>query len=717
MKWISRHRSLVAMGVSGSVLASTIVVTTMLTPGYPGVQALLGDGGVWVVNGSEQAVGRVNTEVGELNSAVRFDTSKLEVVQQGKHVLAIDRSTSAAAVIDPAMSVASEPVRLPTDATVIISTGGPSATVVVLDAESGEAWTVPFEHFDRFDAGQPADIHLGADAVIAPGVGGGFVAAAPATGEVLRFSASERSTREAAPLPKTGRLQVADTAHGWVVLSGDTLITAEQSVPLNLVRGESATLQRSADATSVFLSTPTRLLEVNPPDGAVLTALADVDGRPTAPIWVDGCVHAAWADGTTWKRCGADPTGDRTDVASLGGARNAVFQVNGSRALLNDPATGNAWAVQQESQLIQNWHAALPPKGTESSEQAEPGQQPTVDDPPPAPIAALPQSPTPKHKATPVGGISPVPTPTPTPTPPADPAPPEPAAAGTPIATEINATIDDDHGTAVLAWSPFDGNGSPMLGYYAQNLGLDAAPVQSPCTPTHAPTGGEIQHLGQATTATVTGLTQPGATYRLLVWGYNEVGCTASRIIELIPRPAPGPVTAVDGGMVQLGTRYEYQLAALTPVAALYEVQRLDAAGLPIGDVVGFSGQVVPRALTGGPFGEPYAFQVRACALWTDVAKCGEWTDHTAPEPSIDFTVEGLSYDEMTSTWTWTALPDNGDLLARVSCIDRSGGSVSSTADASACWHDSPVTTENSWVLVRVGVGTVTVYRYEHHPN
>ncbi|WP_157802860.1 Ig-like domain-containing protein [Compostimonas suwonensis] len=280
---------------------------------------------------------------------------------------------------------------------------------------------------------------------------------------------------------------------------------------------------------------------------------------------------------------------------------------------------------------------------------------------------------------------------------------------GAPAATAVTANGDDGLGTATLSWAPFGGNGDSIRGYFVQSLGPGGTVGQAcgvvspPSTQVRVPTGGEVREIGRATTATFDGITQGGADYRFVVWGYNQAGCVSSEIVTVTPRPAPGPVTSVTGVMADVGTDYDYRIDSVAPVAPRYEVQRVDAAGAPVGEVATFSGSTVPRALTGGPFGEVYGYQLRACNVWGDFAACGPWAAQKAPAASITFELAGLSYAAETGEWTWTALPHNGSAVARFRCGSFSGTSGASLGAEMGCRTEWAVAPSDAWIQFQVG--------------
>ncbi len=68
--WFSAHRSLVATATSGALIAAVVATIAIVSTGYTAQKMELDDASVWVANGSQQVIGRANTEVFELNSVV-----------------------------------------------------------------------------------------------------------------------------------------------------------------------------------------------------------------------------------------------------------------------------------------------------------------------------------------------------------------------------------------------------------------------------------------------------------------------------------------------------------------------------------------------------------------------------------------------------------------------------------------------------------------------
>jgi hypothetical protein len=389
--WIAGHRSLVATATSGTVIAALVAGLAITSAGYTAQKLDLGDGAVWVANGAQQAVGRANPEVLELNTVLRAGSADLEVVQHGTRVLAVDHANATVQIVDPAESALGEAIALPPDDPRVFFAG---ERVVIHAAGTGELWIVPFGELRDFDAAQPSSLILGLDSVVSVAPDGTLFAYSDEVGEVFRVDATRTDVVEErwpTGLDDADDIQLTSVGDDWAVLDVDGRRVALPSGVVDLSElvepGEELALQEAADdGDRVLLGTETGLLAL-PVNGADPVALTEgQSGEPAAPFSRDGCAYAAWGTGTAWRSCGNSGDGTQFD---LEGATVGVldFAANIDSVVLNDRRRGATWAIQDDAQLINNWDELLVEDPEEEAEENDENIPPTVDEEQQPPVA------------------------------------------------------------------------------------------------------------------------------------------------------------------------------------------------------------------------------------------------------------------------------------------------------------------------------------------
>ena len=192
--WLTAHRSLVATVTSGTLIAAVVATIAIVSTGYTAQKMDLDDASVWVANGSEQVIGRANTEVFELNSVVRAAANQLETVQAGNTVLLVDHANATVDTIDPATSAIIDTIALPPDQAEVFLAGD---RVIIFESGTGELWIIPLVELSGFDATAPASLSLGRDAVVTVTPSGILFAYSPEVNEVRRVDATRSDEVEA----------------------------------------------------------------------------------------------------------------------------------------------------------------------------------------------------------------------------------------------------------------------------------------------------------------------------------------------------------------------------------------------------------------------------------------------------------------------------------------------------------------------------------------
>jgi large repetitive protein len=361
-KWIVGHASLAISVTSGLVIAALIATIAVVSTGYTAQRLDLGDGSVWVANSQQQAIGRANPEVLELNSVVATTGNDVDVLQRGTTVLLFDRSEIRIDIVDPATSLVTDSVPLPPDQPEVYLAGD---NVIVFAKGTGELWIVSIESFRDFDAESESTLSLGKGAAVSVDPDGLLFAYSPVTSLVYRVDAAQSGAVESSQ-----RIRLADAATSvtltsvagrWAILDLDAniLYMDGRTVELAAMVGESSTVSvqwASSTGDRVLVGYSGGLISV-PLSGAAAVNLADgQSGIAARPLVLDGCEFASWTNGTSWRRCRADG-GEGTTVALEAVTANAQlsFVTNGSSAVLNDRRSGRTWAVQRAGELINNW--------------------------------------------------------------------------------------------------------------------------------------------------------------------------------------------------------------------------------------------------------------------------------------------------------------------------------------------------------------------------
>lgn len=384
------RRSVVATVAVATVLVGLVGGVAIASGGYQAEQVDLGDGSVWVANDRLQSVGRANTVVHELNAVVETGTSRVELTQRGSTVLALDRANASVGILDPVTSTLVDTVAVPPDDP-SLAIAGPRVVV----AADGDVWTVPAEEFADFDADAEPALDFGAGTVVSVDDDGVLFAYTPTTGDVARVDASASMTvtqRWSLPVAESqGSPQLTSVGGRWVVFDPELAVlrTEERDVDLGayLDETESALIQApSTTGDAVVLATRDGVILI-PLDGS--DPAQPVEGRsgvPARPVVHDGCLHAAWSDGTAWRSCGA-----AEDLVELEGASSSTtlaFRANGDALVLNDPRSGRSWAASGDHGLIDNWDDLLAQtRDDDTIERNDPATPPTLEKAQAPPVA------------------------------------------------------------------------------------------------------------------------------------------------------------------------------------------------------------------------------------------------------------------------------------------------------------------------------------------
>jgi len=382
---LSRRRPLVISVVAGVAIASVVVTAAVVSDGYKAQRMDLDDGSVWVANGSQQVIGRANTQVMQLDTVVASTSSSLQLIGQSGPVLMHDIGNSTIEIIDPATASVDNTVPVPPDGTQIFTTGSSvsDGVAAIVSGASGEVWIVPLAQLDTFDAQSEADLVFGPDTVATMDGDGTFFAYSPETAELSRVEAAQGAvvsqTYSIDDANPEDDFAVTSVGGRWLVfdITTRTLHGEGWSTELGSIvpSGSTPVLQRPTSAADggrggtdrVHIAFAGGLVRVptggGEPELVAETQSGTATGTIAEPIAHDGCAYAAWPDGTAWQSCfdgvGGDGDGETVILESMPASPVLTYSMNGRRVLLNDTRSGVSWAVQDDNAVIDNWSQLL----------------------------------------------------------------------------------------------------------------------------------------------------------------------------------------------------------------------------------------------------------------------------------------------------------------------------------------------------------------------
>ncbi|ANP71813.1 fibronectin type III domain-containing protein [Cryobacterium arcticum] len=366
--WLAGHRSLAATITGGTVVTALVVTLAVVSGGYSAQKVDLGDAAVWVSSETRQLVGRVNTEIAELNTVVPVESDSSTVVQSGGTVLVVDSNTGTVGILDPATATLADSVALPPGAPEVQLAGDLAAIW-----SDGDLWTTTAGALADFDSTMEPALTLGDGTLFSLAPSGELFAFTPATQALVRIDpdradAVTETTTLAAGEPDDA-YQLSQVNGSWALLNATTgiLLLASGAVDLAESLGTDAEPRLQDAATGgdrVLIAHSAGLIAVPVGGGAATELLPDgaAAGAPARPAISGLCAYASWADGTAWQACGiGSPAGNTATLVGLNGDARLDYRQNGSRLLLNDSRSGTTWNVQDGNTVIDNWDDLIDP--------------------------------------------------------------------------------------------------------------------------------------------------------------------------------------------------------------------------------------------------------------------------------------------------------------------------------------------------------------------
>ena len=368
--WTKRHKT-TASALVIALIAGIPLTVAALHPGFPISDVQLTARDVWVTNGEQLLGGRLNRQIDELNGSVTASSASFDVLQDADTLFMYDPVSSRVESVSPATTEVTSGIDVPKGAE--IAFGG---SVLTIMSPEGDLWAIPAVGDLQFNfVSTPPLLELGdnAHAVVTRS---GTIKAVSSAKKTLYTVASVADEPVASDFPAVGEFQLTAVGERAAVLDQSTNeLVRDDGTVYPLGDAEALRLQQvGPENDAVVLATGDSLLSVDLGDGAVATASAGIDtviDDPTqvsAPVYLDGCAHGAWAGAQAYLlSCDdAEPVAKQIPEPTQGGTLE--FRVNRSVIALNDLSNGNSWLVDENMRLVDNWEDVVPPEEQESEE-------------------------------------------------------------------------------------------------------------------------------------------------------------------------------------------------------------------------------------------------------------------------------------------------------------------------------------------------------------
>ena len=377
-----QNKRATASALTIALIAGVPVTFAVLHPGFPVSDVQLNSRDVWTTNARDLLAGRLNKQIDSLNGAVRAASPSFNVYQDGDSVFLEDERNATVQRVDPAFTTLADPVKLPPGAE--LGYGG--NVLAIVSPNDGNLWIVNAADRLEFDATSTeptASLGKGAQAVVSRD---GTVLAFAPNGTLYRFPVDGGQPEERTLHPLSTFQFTAVGEHAVILDIAKNEVVKEDGSTVGL-QGEGIRIQQvGADSGYVLIATVDSLLKVSITGGQSESVPADITAASpsarsvSAPVFLDGCAHAAWADAQRYVlACDGKPASVR-DIKQQTSGSELEFRVNRSVIVLNNLTNGDAWILNSEMQLVDNWEEVTPPQEDDSEDGDEEATKQSFED-------------------------------------------------------------------------------------------------------------------------------------------------------------------------------------------------------------------------------------------------------------------------------------------------------------------------------------------------
>ena len=358
-----KGRKTVATVAVLALVAGIPVTIAALHPGFPVSDVDLTSRDVWVTNGQQLLGGRLNRQIDELNGSVVASSAKFDVLQDGDTLFMHDPDAGRIEAVDPASTEVTSSVDVPKGAEV--DYGGTTISVV---SAQGDLWTFSSVGDLNFNyVSTPPTLKLGKGGHATITKTGVVIAVSPTKRKVYRIQNLAQAP-QASDFPSVGAFQIAGVGDDAVLFDQSTNSIVTEGGKKYKLPEQGLRLQQTGAASSyAVVATADSLLEVDLGSGRVTTIKGGVTtpaknaSEVAAPVFLEGCVHGAWASSQRYVLAcdGQAPKGQDIEQRTQGSTLE--FRVNRTVIALNNLDNGNVWLVNENMRLVDNWDDVTPP--------------------------------------------------------------------------------------------------------------------------------------------------------------------------------------------------------------------------------------------------------------------------------------------------------------------------------------------------------------------
>ena len=373
--------TIVLIGSVGALLAAALNADGYRTPKLD-----LHDAGVWISWSADQAIGRTNTQVNQVDIRVGVGAASFDLLQADEIILVHQPGgkTDSLVSVDGTTATPGEPVKLPGKA--VVDLAGPSGqppTAAVLSPEgnlwigtpsdilstnfgAGDAEGAAGDKKDKKDkdATPPTVTVTGANALVV-GFDGVSRVHVPKTGKVLGYGVDGSQVDEMS-LPKKledHKVQLSSVGSTPVVLDQtDGAVYIEGTDPIDVAKlGANPVLQLPGPrADAVFVATDTGLVRVPLTGGPALSVADKGSPGPARPLYLSGCAYGAWGAAPSYaKICEGATEAVTAKLPGLAPKKSLRFRTNRGKVVINEIETGTAYVLGEGEPKNVDWAQAL----------------------------------------------------------------------------------------------------------------------------------------------------------------------------------------------------------------------------------------------------------------------------------------------------------------------------------------------------------------------